>query len=78
MAAGIEDVEANIITLDASDKQITVIGGEVAGVKAYNVAGTLVAQVVGATLNIAHLESGIYVLTAVVDGKEMQRKIQVK
>ncbi len=78
MAAGIEDVEANIITLDASDKQITVIGGEVAGVKAYNVAGTLVAQAVGATLNIAHLESGIYVLTAVVDGKEMQRKIQVK
>jgi hypothetical protein len=47
-------------------------------VKAYNLAGTLVAQASGATLDIAHLESGIYVLSAVVDGKELQRKIQVK
>ena len=77
-AAGIEDMEANIIALNASDKQITVVGGEVASVKAYNVAGALVAQTTGATLDVAHLESGIYVLTAVVDGKEVQRKIQVR
>ena len=47
-------------------------------VKAYNLAGALVANGEGATLNIAHLETGVYVLTAVVDGKETQRKIQVK
>ena len=77
-ALGIEDVETNVITLAASETQITVVGGEVSSVKVYNVAGALVAQSTGATLDVAHLESGIYVLTAVVDGKEVQRKIQVK
>ncbi len=78
LASGIEDMGANVITLATSETQITVVGGEVSSVKAYNVAGALVAQTVGATLDVAHLESGIYVLTAVVDGKEVQRKIQVK
>jgi hypothetical protein len=64
--------------LDASETQVTVVGGIVSSVKAYNLAGALVAQASGATLDIAHLESGIYVLSAVVDGKELQRKIQVK
>ena len=29
-------------------------------------------------LNIANIESGVYILTAVVDGKELTRKITVK
>lgn len=75
--AGIEGVEAAVIALEKTATSITVLGGDVAGVKVYNMAGALVAQAEGNTLNIAQLESGIYVLTAVVDGKEMQRKIQV-
>ena len=78
LAAGIGELETGIVTLDASETQVTVVGGIVSSVKAYNLAGVLVAQASGATLDIAHLESGIYVLSAVVDGKELQRKIQVK
>ena len=78
MASGIEDVENAVIRIESSATQITVLGGQVSEVKAYNLAGALVANGEGATLNIAHLETGVYVLTAVVDGKETQRKIQVK
>lgn len=78
MASGIEDVENAVIRIESSATQITVLGGQVSEVKAYNLAGALVANGEGATLNIAHLETGVYVLTAVVDGKETQRKIQIK
>lgn len=77
-ADGIEGAEVAAVTLETSATQITVVGGVVSGVKAYNVAGALVAQTEGNTLNIANLENGVYVLTAVVDGKEMQRKIQIR
>lgn len=77
-ADGIDGVEAPAIVVEATATQIAILGGAVSGVKIYNVAGALVAQTGGNTLDIAHIENGIYVLTAVVDGKEVQRKIQVK
>ena len=78
MATGIEDVENSVVHIESTATQVTILGGQVTDVKAYNLAGALVAHAEGATLDIAHLETGIYVLTAVVDGKETQRKIQVK
>lgn len=77
-ADGIENAEVAVITLETTATQIVVLGGTVSSVKAYNVAGALVAQSEGNTLDVAHLENGIYVLTAVVDGKEIQRKIQIR
>lgn len=78
LSNGIEGTEQDAVVLESTDTQITVLGGEVTAVKAYNMAGTLVAQAQGATLSVAHLQSGAYVLTAVVDGKELTRKITVK
>lgn len=77
-ADGIESAESAVVTLETTATQVTILGGTVSTVKAYNVAGALVAQSEGNTLDVAHLESGIYVLKAVVDGKEMQRKIQIR
>ena len=77
-AAGIEDVEAAVITLDASETSVTVLGGNVSSVKAYDMTGALVAQTAGATLDIAQLNAGVYVLTAVVDGQTLTRKIQIR
>ncbi len=78
MATGIENLDNDIILIETTANQVTVLGGDVTDVKAYSLAGALVAHTEGAILDIAHLESGIYVLHAVVDGKDMQRKIQIK
>lgn len=77
-ANSIEDTEAAVVTVETTATQLVVLGGAVSSVKAYSVAGALVAQANGSTLGIAHLERGVYLLTAVVDGKEVQRKIQIK
>lgn len=77
LAEGIEGTEAANLVIEATATRLTLTGGTVSGVKAYNVAGALVAQAEGSTLDIAHLENGIYVLTAVIDGRTVQRKIQI-
>lgn len=77
-ASGIDGVEASAVVIESTTTQITVLGGVVSEAKIYNVSGALVAQAEGNTLDIAHLENGTYVLMAVVDGKEVQRKIQIK
>lgn len=78
MATGIENLDNDIILIETTANQVTVLGDDVTDVKVYSLAGALVAHAEGAILDIAHLESGIYVLHAVVDGKNMQRKIQIK
>lgn len=78
MATGIENLDNDIILIETTANQVTVLGDDVTDVKVYSLAGALVAHAEGAILDIAHLESGIYVLHAVVDGKDMQRKIQIK
>lgn len=77
-AAGIEGVQNTVITLDMTDTHIAILGGTVSDVKAYNVAGVLVAQSNNRTLDVSDLSAGIYVLTAVVDGQLLQQKIQIR
>ncbi len=78
MAEGIEDTEASVITLDVTDTRIVVLGGTVSEVKAYNAAGALVAQSDNCTLDVTNFNSGIYVLTAVVDGQLLRQKVQIR
>lgn len=78
MASGIDAAEMGTVTLEATDTRITVSGGAVTGVKMYDMAGRLVAQTEGDTLDVAHLWSGVYMLTAVVDGQEVTRKVSIK
>lgn len=74
----VEVVGVETVVLEATDTQIKVVGGEVSGVKMYDMAGRLAAQTEGDTLDVSHVESGIYLLTAVVDGQEVTRKVSIK
>lgn len=78
MAAGIDGVEAQMIAIDVTATAVTVVGEQVIDVALYGVDGSLVAHATGATLDIAQLNAGVYVLTAVVDGQTLSRKIQIK
>ncbi len=75
---GIGSIGSDVIALDATDTQIKVSGGDVTGVKMYDMAGRLAAQTEGDTLDVSHVGSGIYLLTAIVDGKEITRKVNKK
>lgn len=78
MADGIDGVEDQMIAVDVTATAITVVGGQVANAALYSVDGSLVAQATGAILDIAQLNAGVYVLTAVVDGQTLTRKIQIR
>lgn len=78
LSTGVDGAELAPVVIESTDTEITVLGGDVTSVSVYSTTGTLMAQAGGATLNIANIESGVYILTAVVDGKELTRKITVK
>lgn len=65
------------ITLDENATYVKINADEVSGIKTYNMAGVQVASATGNTLEISHLETGIYVLNAVINGKNVQVKISV-
>ncbi len=77
MADGIDGVEAPAVSLDVTATAITVVGGQVTGVALYSADGSLVAQTEGETLSVSHLQSGMYVLKAVVDGVPVTRKLVI-
>lgn len=78
MSAGIEGTEASVVNVDVTATCITVTGGTVTGITLHATDGSLVNRTAGQTIDIAHLDGGVYVLTAVVDGKEMTRKIVIR
>lgn len=77
MVDGINDVEFHTIVVDVTATAITVVGGQVTGVALYSADGSLVAQAEGETLPVSHLQSGVYVLKAVVDGVPVTRKLVI-
>ena len=78
MAAGIDDVETSLVALDVTATAITVIGGQVTDVALHSANGSLVAHAEGAVLSVAHLQPGVYVLKAVVDGTSLIRKLVIR
>ena len=76
-AAGIGDNTIARLEVRQGDNEVTVAGDNVASVDLVAANGATVASAAGNTVSINGLPAGIYVVKAVVDGKNVARKIQI-
>lgn len=72
-----ENVLPSVYVSSAPTESYVKVEGDVRAVAAYSIAGTLVAQTEGNTLNVSHLVSGVYVLNVTTGDGNVQIKVNI-
>lgn len=74
--SGIDHLTAHITLLQGANV-LTLVGGNVDGIRLYSITGALVGSAEGDSIGLDGLGNGIYLLQANVDGKNLVRKIRI-
>ncbi len=76
-ATGISENTVDRITMRQGDNEITVSGNNVTSIEIASADGKSIAKAKGNTVSINGIATGVYVVKAVVDGKNITRKIAI-